>query len=450
MRTILLFVTALLACGQPTSTMDGGAAGGSTAGGTSGGGSVAGGSSAGGASGGGATAGGASGGSGAGGTAGGGSAGGSSGGASGGAVAGGAVGGGSTAGGASGGGSTAGGATTGPLVAFVGSGNGQLTAYGVNVSTGAMTMLGATSGGTNPSFLAFDVARGRLYAVNEGTPGQIAAFALFPDAGLRLINRASSQGAGPAHVSVHPSGQFVLAANYSGNNVAVLPTIPGDGGVGPATDTKASGTQAHQILSNAAGDRVYVPCKGSDHVAQYSFNRDAGTLSPLTPATVPTAAGAGPRHLAIHPSGSWAFLINEVNSTLTSLRIETDGRLTPVDTKGTLPSGFSGSNTTAEVQVHPNGQFVFGSNRGHNSIVTFSFDASNGTLTQVGHAPTGGATPRHFDLDPSGTLLLVANQGAGTVFALRINPATGVLTSLGQQATVNAPAFVGMTRLPTP
>ncbi len=353
-------------------------------------------------------------------------------------------------GGTSAGGNASGGTTTGPLVAFVGSGNGQITAYGVNVSTGAMTLLGATSGGTNPSFLAFDVARGRLYAVNEGTPGQIAAFALFPDAGVRLLNRASSQGAGPAHVSVHPSGQFVLAANYTGGNVAVLPVLPGDGGVGPASDTDASGSQAHQILSNAAGDRVYVPCKGADHVAQYAFNRDAGALSPLTPATVSTASGAGPRHLAIHPSGGWAFLINEVNSTLTSLRIEPDGRLTPVDTKGTLPTGFTGTNTTAEVQVHPSGRFVFGSNRGHDSIVSFSFDSASGALTQVGHAPTGGATPRHFDLDPSGTLLLVANQGAGTVFALRIDPSTGLLTSLGRQAQVNAPAFVGMTRLPSP
>lgn len=366
----------------------------------------------------------------------------------GGAAGGLASGGGSAAAGgaASAGGSAGGTASTARLLAYVGSGNGNITAYAVNANTGAMTMLGATNGGTNPSFLAFDVPRARLYAVNEGNPGQIAAFELRADAGLALINRVSSQGAGPAHVSVHPSGRFVMAANYTGGNVAILPVR--DGGLGAASDTDASGGQAHQIISDATGRFVYVPCKAADHVAQYRFDADAGTLAALSPATVSTANGAGPRHLALHPGGQWAFLINELDDTMTSMRVAADGRLTPVDTKSTLPAGFSGNNTCAEVQVHPNGRFVFGSNRGHNSIVSFSFDETSGALTLVGHTPTGGATPRHFDLDPSGRLLLVANQGAGNVHALRIDPTTGVLTPLGQQAMVNSPAFVGMTLLP--
>lgn len=317
----------------------------------------------------------------------------------------------------------------------------------MNSTSGALTLLGATNGGTNPSFLAFDVPRGRLYAVNEGN-GQIAAFELRPDAGLALLNRVSSQGAGPAHVSVDPSGRWVMAANYTGGNVAVLPVRPGDGGLGPATDTEAAGGQAHQIISDATGRFVYVPCKAANYVAQYGFDADAGALTPLTPPTVATAAGAGPRHLALHPSGQWAFLINELDDTLTSLRVAADGRLTPVDTKSTLPAGFMGANTCAEVQVHPNGRFVFGSNRGHNSIVTFSVDQQTGALTLVGHAPTGGNTPRHFDVDPGGTLMLVGNQGSGTVHALRIDPSTGALTPLGQQAMVNAPAFVGLVVLP--
>jgi 6-phosphogluconolactonase len=336
----------------------------------------------------------------------------------------------------------------GRLVAFVGSGNGNITAYAVNLSTGAMTSLGTTNGGTNPSFLAFDVPRARLYAVNEGTPGQVAAFELRPDAGLSLLNRVSSQGDGPAHVSVDPSGRWVMVANYTGGNVAVLPVRSGDGGLGPSTETENSGGQAHQILADSAGRFVYVPCKAANSVAQYRFDSDAGTLSPLTPTTVATAAGAGPRHLALHPNGQWAFLINELSNTMTSMRVAADGRLTPVDTKSTLPAGFSGANTCAEVQVHPNGRFVFGSNRGHNSIVSFSFDNTSGALTLVGHAVTGGNQPRHFDLEPSGRLILVGNQGSGTVHALSVNAATGVLTPLGQQATVNAPAFVGMTLLP--
>ncbi|MDX2015293.1 MAG: lactonase family protein [Myxococcaceae bacterium] len=434
----LLVVVGLVACGMPPSGIDAGSAGGgSTAGGSAGGGSSGGGSSGGGSSGGGS--------SGAGSTGGGSSGGGSSGG---GATAGGSSAGGAAAGGSAGGSQAGGGAggSPGRLHAFVGSGNGNITAYAVDVTTGAMTSLGATSAGSNPSFLAFDVPRGRLYAVNEGS-SQIAAFTLASDAGLSLLNRVGSQGNGPAHVSVDPSGQWVFAANYGGGNVAVLRVT--DGGLGAATDTEASGGQAHQILSDATGRFVYVPCKAANHVAQYRFDADAGQLTPLAPATVPTAANAGPRHLALHPGGTWAFLINELDDTLTSLRVEADGRLTPVDTKPTLPMGISGaSNTTAEVQVHPNGRFVYGSNRGHNSIVAFSVDLTSGTLTLLGHTPTGGSTPRHFDIDPSGQLLLVGNLNSGAVHAFRVDANTGGLTALGQQATVNAPAFVGFTRLP--
>jgi 6-phosphogluconolactonase len=334
----------------------------------------------------------------------------------------------------------------GRLHAFVGSGNGNITAYAVDVATGVMTSLGTTSAGANPSFLAFDVARSRLYAVNEGS-SQIAAFTLRADAGLTLLNRVASQGNGPAHVSVDPTGRWVFAANYGGGNVAVLRVT--DGGLGSATDTEPSGGQAHQILSDATGRFVYVPCKAADHVAQYRFDADAGALQALTPPTVATAANAGPRHLALHPSRSWAFLINELDDTLTSMRVEPDGRLTPVDTKSTLPIGVSGANnTTAEVQVHPNGRFVYGSNRGHNSIVAFSINTTTGALTLLGHTPTGGNTPRHFDVDPSGQLMLVGNLNSGTVHAFRIDATTGALMALGQQAMVNAPAFVGFTLLP--
>ncbi len=421
-----------------SSTAGGAAGGSSTAGGSTAGGSTAGGSTAGGSTAGGSTAGGS--------TAGGSTAGGST---AGGSTAGGSTAGGSTAGGSTAGGSTAGGAaggSPGRLHAFVGSGNGNITAYSVDVATGALTLLGVTNGGANPSFLAFDVGRNRLYAANEGS-SQIAAFTLSSDAGLTLLNRVGSQGNGPAHVSVDPSGRWVFAANYGGGNVAVLRVT--DGGLGAATDTEASGGQAHQIISDATGRFVYVPCKAANHVAQYRFDADAGQLTPLSPATVATAANAGPRHLALHPSGAWAFLINELDDTLTSLRVEADGRLTPVDTKSTLPVGFSGaSNTTAEVQVHPNGRFVYGSNRGHNSIVAFSVDAANGSLTLLGHTPTGGTTPRHFDIDPSGRLMLVGNQGSGTVHGFRIDASTGALTTLGQRAAVNSPAFVGFTSLP--
>jgi 6-phosphogluconolactonase len=369
-----------------------------------------------------------------------------------GGMAGGIASAGGAAGGVAGGTASAGGAAggmapQGRLLAWVGSGNGTISTFAVDVTTGNMTLLGTANGGNNPSFLAIDTTRRRLYAVNEGGNGQVAAFSIRPDAGLASLNRVSSEGNGPAHVSVEPQGRWVFVANYNSGDVAVLPVT--NLGLGTATDTDSSGGQAHQIFTDPQSRYVYVPCKAADHVAQYRLNVDAGTLTPLSPPTVSTANGAGPRHLALHPSGNWAFLINELNDTLSSMRVDAMGRLTAVDTKSTLPNGANGNNNTcAEVAVHPNGRFVYGSNRGDDSIVSFSVDATTGQLTLIGHVKTGGQTPRHFDIDPSGRLLLVANQSSGTIHAMRIDPMTGMLTTLGQKATANSPAFVGMAILP--
>ncbi|MBS1152321.1 MAG: pgl 2, partial [Myxococcaceae bacterium] len=152
---------------------------------------------------------------------------------------------------------------------------------------------------------------------------------------------------------------------------------------------------------------------------------------------------------AFHPGGQFAYLINELSSTLQALAFDSGtGRLSPLQQVSTLPAGFSGANTTAEVFVHPNGRFVYGSNRGHNSIVAFSINETTGLMTLIGHTPTGGATPRSFAIDPGGTVLLAANQGSGTVTSFRVNVDAGTLTSLGQSKAVNSPAFVGIVYLP--
>lgn len=332
---------------------------------------------------------------------------------------------------------------------FVGGGN-RIFVFTLDEQAGTLTPQGGIDAG-NPSFLAFDPQNRWLYAVRERTPGTVGAYRIDPSNGaLTFINEAGSGGNGPAHVNVDQSGKWVLAANYGSGTVAILP-VGSDGGLSTATDTAAPGVKAHQILASKSNAFVFVPCLGDDLVAQYIFDSTAGTL---TPNAVPSAGlpnGAGPRHMDFHPTLPFAYVINELNSTLTACDYDAaQGRLTPKQTVSTLPVNFNGPNTSAEVVVHPNGKYVYGSNRGHNSIAIFRIDAASGQLTPLGHQSTGGNTPRSFALNDDGTLLLAANQGSNTVHAFQVDPATGVLTALGQVASVPSPTYVGIRRLKAP
>ncbi|MBK7863708.1 MAG: lactonase family protein [Archangiaceae bacterium] len=414
----------LACCGAPESGLDAGAGGDA---GLAGGGAAAGGSSVGGgtAAGGGASAGGSGAG---GGTAGGGAMAGGSGGAGGGA-----------GGGASGG--SAGG-VAGRQFAYVGSGNGNIYVFKVEPADAGVSARGLVSAGVNPSFLAVHPSKRYLYAVNESSAGAVSAFAIDQASGaLTFINRTTGVGNGPAHLSVDPTGRYVMVANYGGGTVSVVPILDG-GAVGPVTSPRSPGMNAHQIISDRSGRNVFVPCLGSDLVAQYDFD---GGLTPKSPASYSTASGAGPRHLDLHPNGQWAYLINETDRTLSALQV-TDGKLTHRQTLSTVPAGFS-SGSTAEVFVHPAGHSVYGSNRGHDSIVHFHLDG--GLMTWGGTTSTGGSMPRSFGLSPDGRLLLVANQSSNTLVAMRIDPVTGALTSLGPVASVpGGPAYVGIVELP--
>lgn len=333
---------------------------------------------------------------------------------------------------------------------YVGSSNGNISVYALDSASGNLTPRGQTAAGSNPSFLAVDPSHRHLYAVNEGgNAGQVAAFEIDPASGaLRFLNRVSSEGRGPAHLSVDATGRWVLVANYGDGAVAVLP-IQADGRLGPAADSEAPGMNAHLIITDPANRFAFVPCLGSNLIAQFAFDATSGALTPNSVPSVASMAGAGPRHLAFHPSARWAYAINERNSTMTTYAYDAaTGRLTASQTLSTLPAGYSGSNTCAEVAVHPSGRFVLGSNRGHDSIVVFAVDDTSGALSLIGHTPTGGQTPRHFGLTPDGSLLLVANQQSEDVFAFRVEVASGGLTSLGRVAQVNRPAYVGVVTLP--
>ncbi|MFO0727850.1 MAG: lactonase family protein [Myxococcota bacterium] len=329
-------------------------------------------------------------------------------------------------------------------IAYVGSGDGNIY-RAILARDGTMTLVGRLGAGQNPSFLAFD-AHDHLYAVDESGPmGGVQAFAIDPTTGaLRFLNRQSSAGAGPAHLSVDPSGAFVLVANYGDGNIASLPILA-DGSLGPAVDSRQAGSHAHLIRTDPAGRFVFVPCLGANNVAQYVFDVAQGTLSPNAIATVDSPPGAGPRHLVFHPSARWAYVINETNSSVTRYDYDAaSGQLNSRDTLSTLPAGFGGSNTCAEVEVHPNGRVLYGSNRGHDSIARFSIDPASGALTAIDHTPTGGRTPRNFGLSPGAAWMLVANQESDEVRSFAVDPVSGALTPTGAVINVPRPAFVGV------
>ena len=338
----------------------------------------------------------------------------------------------------------------GPLVAYASGYGPNIALYSVDPVTGALGSKGTVAAfGANPSFLAVNRGVTNLYAIDENATGRVGAYAIDGATGaLAFLNAVSSGGNGPAHVSVDATQAHVFVANYGDGAVAVLPVIAG-GKLGAATDTKTVGANAHMIVADPSNQYVFVPCKGADYIAQFLFDATAGKLTPNATAHVATAAGAGPRHLAFHPGGKLAYLINENNSTMTAFSLDgATGRLAPIETQSTLPAGFAGANTGAEVWVHPSGAFVYGSNRGHDSVVVFAIDAVTGKMTLKGHTKTGGTTPRDFTIDPTGAFLFAANQGSNTIVPFKIDAVLGTLTTTASSVSVTSPSFVGVVRLP--
>ncbi len=312
----------------------------------------------------------------------------------------------------------------------------------------------------NPTFLAIHPSRPLLYAAGEignfggKKAGVVSALAIQAGGGkLTLLNQQSSQGPGPCHVSVDRSGRFVLVANYSGGSIACLP-IQSYGRLGAATSMvqhhgsgpnrqRQEGPHAHQILTDPEGNFIFVPDLGLDKIMIYRLDRTDGTLLPGEPPSAATAPGAGPRHLAFLPDSRFAYAIDELDSTVTVFRyLAARGSLQLVQSVSTLPRGFHGRNGPAEVAVHPSGKFLYGSNRGHDSIAIFAIDAASGKLRLIGHEPTQGKTPRNFSIDPSGKFLLAANQDSDNVVVFRIDPATGLLHPTGQSLAVPAPVCI--------
>ncbi len=308
----------------------------------------------------------------------------------------------------------------------------------------------------NPSYLALHPTGKWLYAVNElmefdgKESGAITAYAIAPDTGeLLALNQQASNGGAPCYISVDATGQWVLVANYMGGNVTMYPVEEG-GMLGDIKTTvqhagssvnerRQAGPHAHAVMLSPDNNKVVVADLGIDQVRSYDLNSQAGTLvATVNPLHV--QPGAGPRHIAFHPDGEHAFIINELDSTMLSARYTpATGAFEILDTISTLPDSFTGTSYCADIHVSPDGRFVYGSNRGHDSIVIVAFDAATGKLEAVGHESTKGKTPRNFTLDPSGKYLLAANQNSNTIFVFKRNEETGLLASTGQRVEVPSP-----------
>jgi 6-phosphogluconolactonase len=338
---------------------------------------------------------------------------------------------------------------------------GGIHAFRFDRAAGALHPLTVAAGVRNPSYLAFHPSLPVLYAVNEfkeyqgAASGAVSAFRLDPDTGaLTLLSIQASHGTDPCHLTVDATGRYVLVANFASGGVCVLP-VAADGSLGEASQVikhagssihpvRQAGPHAHAVTLDATNRFAFVPDLGLDQLVIYRFDAATGRLTPNDPQPlVATAPGAGPRQIALHPSARFAYLINELDSTVTAFAWDAArGMLDALATYPTLPAGHTGRSTCAEIQVTPDGTLLYGSNRGHDSVVIFAIDPGAGTLTAIGHHATGGRIPRNFDIDPRGDFLLAANQDSDNVVPFRIDRASGALTETGRVTSVGTPVCV--------
>jgi 6-phosphogluconolactonase len=379
----------------------------------------------------------------------------------------------------------------GPLLAYVGTfssplrdtlptqvdlppGNGRgIHIFTVDRATGTLTAAGVHELGTSPSCLALNATGTRLYSANETDrvgkekekEGTVSAFAIDrTDGKLKLLNSVRSGGAGPTYVSLHPSGKFLLVANYFGGSVAVLPVL-GDGKLGDPADIKTaegkigptkavnapkgsfafSGhdrTHAHMIQADPAGKFVLHVDLGLDKIFVWKFDTKTGVLTANDPAAVALPPGDGPRHFHFHPNGKWFYSVQEEGSTVVLFDYDADaGKLTARQTISTLPAGFAGSNFCSEILVSADGKFVYVGNRLHDSIGIFAV-GPKGALTHVGDEWTRGNYPRSFSFNPTGKFLYCCNQRADNVTVFRVDAKTGSLVFTGHYTPVGNPSHV--------
>ena len=333
-------------------------------------------------------------------------------------------------------------------------------AYRFDADSSRITPLDAAAETVNPSFLAVHPNRRFLYAVNEVAnykgqrSGAVSAFSIDRVTGkLTLLNEVLSKGADPCYITLDQTGKYILVANYTGGSVAAFP-VQSDGRLGEASAfvqhtghgaklERQEGPHAHSIDVSSDNRFALVDDLGLDELLVYRFDGTKGSLTPNDPKFAKLADGAGPRHFAFHPNAKFAYVVNELQSSVTVFSYSAaSGVLHEEQTVSTLPKDFSGHNDDAEVKVHPSGKFLYASNRGHDSIAVFAVDQSKGTLTPVQDVPTQGKTPRNFEIDPGGSFLFAANENSNNIAIFRIDAKTGRLAPTGQVLEVPAPVCV--------
>lgn len=328
-----------------------------------------------------------------------------------------------------------------------------ISAYRIDPETGRWARVQALNKEVNPGYLAVDPARRVLYSVHADA-NQVSAFSVNETTGeLTLINRQSCGGDNPVHLALDATGGFLVVANYGSGSVAVFP-VAANGALGGRTDlvtlkgeigphrTEQAAPHPHQCPFDPAGKIVVVPDKGLDRLFVFTLDTSRGALVPADPPFVRTRSGAGPRHLAFNPRLPYAYVVNELDSTVTTYRVGESAALQPLQVLPSVPATFTGDNTGAAIGVAPSGRFVYASNRGHDSVAIYRVDDNTGLLTPVAWEPTKGATPRFIGLDPSGARLYAANQRADTIVEFDVSEASGLLTATGRIVVTGTPVCI--------
>lgn len=327
--------------------------------------------------------------------------------------------------------------------------------YKFNTQTGDFSaVVDNTNGLKNPTFLAVAPNQKFVYTVGETQGGSVNAYAFNNKTGkLIKINTQSAGGDGPCHISVDKTGKWVLVGNYGGGSLSILP-IEKDGSLGAPTQTikhegksvnasRQEKPHVHSVNIAPNNTDVFVPDLGIDKIVTYKLDAKTGQLSAGTPAATKTADGAGPRHFTIHPNGKWAYVIQELNATVTAYNYAKGG-LTEIQTISTLPADYKGNNSCADIHISADGKFLYGSNRFYDHLVVYSIDQKTGKLTYITNQPVEGKTPRNFMIDPSGKWVLVANQDSDNIVLFKRDAQKGTLTPTGKELKVSMPVCLKM------
>ena len=320
-----------------------------------------------------------------------------------------------------------------------------------DTDTGTLTKPRFLTEAVEPAFFVIHPDGQHLYTCNSGSPGGVSAYKIERATGqLTLLNKEPAGGGDPSYICLDHTGRYVLFANYEGGNIAVFALKP-DGSLGERTafvqhtgssvdPRRQKHAYAHSIIVDSTNRFALVADLGVDRLFVYRFDEKTGSLQPNDPPFAIIRPGSGPRHVKFHPNGRWVYLISEMGCTVTAFHWDSaHGALTEFQTVSTLPADFKGISNCAEIEVHPNGRFLYGSNRGHDSLAVFTIDPDTGRLALLEHVSTQGKTPRNFAFDPTGKWIICTNHGSDNAVVFRVDEATGRLTPAGPPVSVPSP-----------